>query len=174
MTKTARKSDQAQEPTVATETQAPPEMVRIRKNAIRQLPKDAVRPDGTHFTGWSVVAHAEDTIDDALHPLYLWARKDEIRRLDTITIKHPFMEWTVVLEVSQVSERPRGIFSEIRHIFQYTDPNRQRVMPDLSGARIEYRGSDAQWSVIDEHHVLIEKLPTRAAAEAWLQQMTGG
>jgi len=144
-------------------------IARIRKNNVPQLAPQDIQPEGAKWGRWAVIAQAEHTIEDALHPRYLYAKNDQIRPLDYIEIKHPFGHWCVCLDVVRVDTQARGIVAYIRHVFDFTKAERI-VAPDLSEARVEYLG-DRLWSVVDSHHVVKDQFPTRNAADAWLSDL---
>lgn len=144
----------------------------VRKSAIRQAAPQDIQPEGAKWGRWSIVAQAEHTIEDALHPRYLYAKADQMGKLDYVEIKHPHGFWTVCLDVVKVDRIQQGIVAHIRHVFDYREA-KTMVKPDLSGARVEFLG-DRQWSVVDGHHVAQDGFPTMAAAEAWLSDARRG
>ena len=155
-------------PTAAPEAELSP-IGRIRFNSVPQLAPQDIHPEGSKWGRWAVVAQAEHSIEDALHPRYLYAKHEQIRPLDYVEIKHPFGHWCVCLDVVRVDTQARGIVAYIRHVFDFAKAERL-VAPDLSDARVEYLG-DRMWSVVDGHHVVKDGMPTRQAAEAFLSDI---
>lgn len=146
-------------------------VARVRKDRTRQLAPQDIQPEGAKWGRWAVVAGADDTIEDALSPRYLWGKADQIRPLDYIEIKHPYGFWCVCLDVVKVDHAARGIHAYVRHVFDFTQSD-EKVAPDLSGARVEFLGG-RQWAVVDGHHVVKDAFSTRQSAEAWLGQQRG-
>lgn len=139
----------------------------VRKNP-RQLPGPEIQPLGSKFAAWGVIAHADHSIEDVLHPMYLWNKAEQIEAHATIEIKHALGFYVVVLDVVRVDRATRSIISNVRHIFDYTADGTRRVAPDVSGARVDFLGSERQWAVIDGHHVIKDRLATRAEAEIFI------
>jgi len=140
-----------------------------RKVAL-QLPSQAIQPAGNLWNGWAVIAPADHTIEDCLHPRYLWTKAEQIRPLDYIEIKHVHGNFVLCLDVIRTDNAARALICRPRHVFDYAESSLPDA--DLSGARIEFLGPDRQWAVVDDHHVVVDNQPTRADAESWLAKRT--
>jgi hypothetical protein len=134
----------------------------------KQLSTQEIQPEGIKWTRWAVVCNAEHTIEDCLHPLYLYAKGEQFKACDYVEIKHPFGYFTVCLDVVRVDHRVRGIEAHIRHIFDYR-LSEAKIKPDTAGAQIQKLG-DREWSIIIGHHVVADNFATREAAEKWLSE----
>lgn len=137
-----------------------------------QVPGQDIQPAGAKWGQWSVFSHAEHTWDDACDPRYLWAKADQIRPGDEITIKHPYGNWVLILDVVSVDKVLQGIVSNIRSVFDYTQEGAKKIAPDLSTARVEYLGARG-WAVVQGHHVAKDSMTTREEADAWLIKRRG-
>ena len=131
-----------------------------------QLPAQSIQPAGNLWNGWSVVAPADHSIEDCLHPRYLWTKGEQIRPLDYIEIKHVQGQFVICLDVVRVDHPARAIICRPRHVFDYAKSDLPDA--DLSRARVEFLGPERQWCVTDDHHVVCDGHTTRASAESWL------
>ena len=137
----------------------------VRARTIPQLAAQDIHTDGVRWSRWGVVCLAEHTIEDVLHPRFLFNRAEQIKPLDYIEIKHPYGLFVVCLDVVRVDFAGRGIITYPRHIHDYSKAD--ALEPDLSTARIEFLG-DRSWCLVDGHHVVKEGFGTREDAKAWL------
>lgn len=143
-------------------------IAKVAREAPKQLTANQIQPEGTAWGRWAVMAKAEHTIHDALSPIYLYARADQMRGGDYIEIKHPFGYWVVCLDVVRVDRQARGIVSHVRHVFDYTKDART-ITPDLAGAVIQHLGA-RNWAIVDGRHVVADDFPSQEAAQKWLEE----
>jgi len=158
----------------ATETGAPaPGAETAAAPAVRKAPAQMtahdIQPAGTKWTSWNVVARDDHTMEDAIHPRYLWNKADQFNPLDEVTIKHPHGDWVIVLDVMSIDSEARAVFTKIRHILDYSQEQLAVPKPDLSGARVEFLGSD-EWGITDGHFTVRSGFKTRQEAESYLRK----
>lgn len=140
-----------------------------RKNPVQMAPQD-IQPAGTKWGEWGVVARDDHTIDDALHPRYLYNKADQFNPLDVVTIKHPHSDWVVILDIVAIDTEARAVFAKVRHIFDYTQeagPGTPKA--DLSNARVDFMGSE-EWGIVDGHFTVRSGFKTRQEAESYLRR----
>lgn len=140
---------------------------------MKQLTPQDIQPMGNNWGSWGVTAQADHTIEDCLHPRYLYGKSQAMRPLDYIEIKHCHGQFVICLDVVRIDTDARGIVANIRHIFDYTREGTRTVQPDLSSSRIEHLGS-REWCIVDGHHVVKDNFPTRVSAEAYLANLRRG
>lgn len=128
-----------------------------------------IQPAGTKWSSWAVVAHDDHTIEDALHPRYLYNKADHFNVLDYVEIKHPHGDWIVCLDIVRIDNEARYVFSKLRHVFDFTLEGDKQVQVDLSAARVEFMGSE-EWGIIDGHHTMKSGFKTRVEAEGYLRR----
>jgi len=143
-------------------------VARVRANTTPQATKEMVRPAGTLWGAWSVVAQEDHTVEHAKNPRYLWNRADEIRPLDYIEIKHPYGLWCLCLDVVRVDREQQAVIAYIRNEFDFS--RAEIIMPDISGATIEFLGA-SQWTIKDGHRTIKDGFASRQSAEAHLADL---
>lgn len=138
-----------------------------RKQPLQMAPHD-IQPAGTKWSSWSVVARDDHTIEDAIHPRYLWNKAEQFNVLDDVTIKHPHGDWVVVLDIITIDSEARAVFSKIRHIFDYTvEQTASTPKADISGAKVEFLGTE-EWGIVDGHFTVRSGFKTKAEADRYL------
>lgn len=172
MSKAAKKVETAEGQTDA-ETEISP-VARVARSQPKQLASQEIHPAGARWQTWEVMAHADHTIYDVRHPRYLWAKHEQIKKGDTVVIKHALAHFVVVLDVVSIDYHTRGIITYTRSADNLNDPaNPDRLnKPDAATWRVDMAASD-NWRVIDGTYVVQDGFPTERAARVWIAQQRG-
>lgn len=131
----------------------------------KMLPETAIKPAEVARTVWHALAPADHTLEDVLHPSYLWRRYDGIEPGARIEIRHQLHHFLVELYVVQIDREAQAILTyEINKI----DFRGQELrVADLSGAEVEQVGG-LNWRVRMGNKELKGGFDTKLEAEAWL------
>lgn len=144
-------------------------VAKVARSVARQLAPQDVQPAGSKWNSWTAMAHAEHTIEDVMHPRYLWARHEQMNAGDYVEIKHIHGKFVVCLDVIAINKVARGIVANVRHVFDYTQAGAIQIKPSLINARIEFLGA-RQWAVVEGTHVAADQFADRGSAEKWLDE----
>lgn len=113
---------------------------------------------------WSATPQAGTSPEEILKPEF-WAHvAPELKAGDHIEVSPESGEWLVELLVRATGAA--GIVVHPLHVHNFTAPD----LPESKDYEVKFGGSTAKWRVIRraDRHVVVEGLPTREAAEAWL------
>ena len=110
---------------------------------------------------------AEHTLDDALHPNYLWPFHEKIQKGDLIEFSHELGLFWALFYAMDIDPETASIV--LVPLFGPVDLKAAPVRKaDLSRAQTKLRGQ-LRWCVeAGDGTILVKNLPTRADAENWL------
>jgi hypothetical protein len=120
------------------------------------------------LTPWGLDVPAEHTLEDALHPNYLWTFHDRITPGDIVVFKHELHHFLWVGIVQKVHEDTASII--MTELYRVNLKEAPRTKADLSGAEIKKLCGDEKWSIVNGHIKLKTGFPTKAEAEEWLEE----
>lgn len=136
--------------------------------APKQILGTDVQPAGMISVHWECVAHVSHTMEDVLHPRYLWNAKDKLHPRSFVTIHHPNADFIVVLYVVEIDEEARCVRCKV---WDKRDMRDQAVPAlDLNDAKVEWKGPSAKFSIVRGTDRLKDGFSTREEAEAWLEE----
>jgi hypothetical protein len=116
---------------------------------------------------------AEHTLEDALHPNYLWGFHERLRKGDLVEISHELHHFWGLFYVRGADPETASIL--LTPLYGPTDLKKAPIRKaDLSGAQVKLKGI-LKWCVVAaDGTTLAQEIPTRAEAEEWLAARCAG
>ena len=138
-----------------------------------QIIGNQIREASFAFNTWSAAPPSGTSLDDVLQPEY-WTHVHQILKAgDRIHVMPESGEWLAELVVRSSSTKGAVVAKLTYHDFN-PKPAEGGEPSEAGEYEVKWAGGVAKWRVIrvKDRHVLVEKLATKEAAQAWLTENT--